>query len=180
MDPEYEPEPVPSDGGGLRRQLEAALARAKELEQSLPKAVEEAEARGALQAQRRFEALRIFGEDKPKLAESWVASNPDGVLSKEAAAEFASAFGVKLEETPSTEPAPEPVTAEVKEAVQAFQQPTAAASTDQLLERAEFDQMMKDPARRGEALRAAQQGRVRLNNPEVARETHIGGLPIRT
>lgn len=169
-----------SDGGGLRRQLEEALRAKREAEQALQTQVQEAEQRGAVQAQRRFEALRIFGEDKPKLAEQWVRDNPDTELTKEAAASFASQFGVKLEPEAPAEPAAPAVPPEVVQAAQAFQQAApAGGGTDTMLTREEFDQMMADPARRGEAIRASQEGRVKLNNPEVLRQDHRGpGLPL--
>jgi len=110
------------DGGGLRRQLEEALQKQKELEQSLPAQIQEAEQRGATQAERRFKAQEIFGKDRPGLAESWVEKNPEGELTTDAAKEWAGRFGVSLEEAPP-EPPPAPtaqVPDEVKQAADAF------------------------------------------------------------
>lgn len=110
------------DGGGLRRQLEEALQKQKELEQSLPAQIQEAEQRGAIQAERRFKAQEIFGKDRPGLAESWVEKNPEGELTTDAAKEWAGRFGVSLEEAPPETPPPAPaqVPVEVQQAAEAF------------------------------------------------------------
>lgn len=127
MSDEFESEDQrPSDGGGLRRQLEEALQKNKELEQAREAAVTEALERGRQQAQRRFQALEVFGKDRPGLAEAWVEKNPEGDLTLEAAKEFALPYGVTLGEEPPPEQAPEPVPDEVKQAAGAFQTPVAA------------------------------------------------------
>lgn len=114
-----------SEGGGLRRQLEEALRRNKELEEAREAAVKEALETGRQQAKRRFDALEVFGKDRPGLADAWVEKNPEGDLTPEGAKEFASSFGVSLEQEPPPEPAPEPVPDEVKQAAATFQTPAA-------------------------------------------------------
>lgn len=109
-----------SEGGGLRRQLEEALRQKTELEQSLSAKVQEAEQKGRQQAQRRFDALEVFGKDRPGLADAWVDKNPEGELTTDGAKEFAASFGVTLGEAPPPEPPPEPVPDEVKQAAGSF------------------------------------------------------------
>lgn len=146
-----------SEGGGLRRQLEEALRQKTELEQSLSAKVQEAEQRGRQQAQRRFEALKTFGEDRPGLADAWVDKNPEGDLTPDAATEFAAAFGVTLGSPPPPEPAPEPISDEVKDAAGSFHEAvTTVQAAGKTYSPEEIRQIgLKDEA---EALRLIAQG----------------------
>lgn len=122
-----DPDPSDQDGGGLRRQLEEALQKNRELEEARKAAVEEALVKGRQQAERRFQALEVFGKDRPGLADAWVEKNPEGDLTAEVAKEFALPYGVTLGEQKPPEPAPtEPVPDAVKQAAGAFQTPVAA------------------------------------------------------
>ena len=150
-----------SEGGGLRRQLEEALQKARDAEAAREAAVKDAEERGRQQATRRFDALEVFGKDRPGLAEAWVERNPEVDLTTDAAKEFAAKFGVKLDEATPPEPAPEPVAPEVRQAVQAFQQPVAAEPLSQIIEPDEFRKMLRDPNQRAEAMKADREGRVK-------------------
>ncbi len=165
MGDEYEEQS--SEGGGLRRQLEQVLQEKKTLEQSLQTQLQEAETRGAQQAVRRFQARETFGTlGFPKVADLWVKEHPEGEPTPEAAGEFLTGLGI-TPSPPAETPAPEQVTSEVKQAAAAFQQPVPAGAGETLYTREEFDAMMRDPERRAEALRAANTGRVSLNNPEA-------------
>lgn len=153
-----DPDPSDQDGGGLRRQLEEALQKNRELEEARKVAVEEALEKGRKQAQRRFEALEVFGKDRPGLADAWVEKNPEGDLTPEAAKEFALPYGVTLGEAPPPEQPPgEQVPPEVKEAAGAFQTPTATVPGGQPTFTPEEIRRkgLKDPA---EALRLIEQG----------------------
>jgi hypothetical protein len=165
-DEDLEQEQEQSSGGGLRRQLEAALRDKKAAEEALKAQLAEAEQRGAQQAERRFQVQETFqtlGSTK-KVADLWLKEHPDAEFSEDSAAAFLSDLGIERQQR-QTEEANE----QVREAVQAFQQPTPAASVSSgFIERAEFDSMMRDPNRRNEALRAAAEGRVKLNNPRTA------------
>lgn len=157
-----------SEGGGLRRQLEQTLQEIKSLKESLPTQLQEAEQRGQAQAERRYQAREAFGTlGFPKVADLWVKEHPEGDLTPDGAKEFLTAYGLepKIVETQPTEQVP----SEVKEQMAAFTAPVPAGTGNELLTRSEFDEMMRDPDRRPEAIRAAQQGRVKLNNPEASK-----------
>lgn len=147
---EPDPEQRGDDGGGLRRQLENLQRELKETKDSLPTQLQEAREQGAQQAQRRFEATSFFGSDKPKLAERWVEEHPDKELTKEAAAEFASAYGVKLEETPDPEPTPEPVSPAVRQAAEQFHESTAPTTgTEAPKSYSEMDAILRNNPAKG-------------------------------
>lgn len=155
-----------SEGGGLRRQLEQTLQEIKSLKESLPTQLQEAEQRGQQQAERRFQAREAFGTlGFPKVADLWVKEHPEAELTPDAAKEFLTTYG--LEPKIAEAPPPEEVPSEVKAQAAAFTTPVAAAGGSELWTREEFDRAMADPERRAEAIRAAQQGRVQLNNPEA-------------
>lgn len=158
-----------SDGGGLRRQLEDALQRNKELEQSLPAQVKEAEDRGRAQAQRRFDALEAFGKDRPGLAEAWVNQHPEDDLTADRAKEFAASFGVELGQAAAPPPATPQVPPEVQQGAQDFQQQVAAQPNGGTMTRAEYEKKLLGSAdERREAQQAAKDGRIELNNPGAA------------
>jgi hypothetical protein len=159
----YDGDPEPrSEGGGLRANLEKLARENAELKTKLTQEVTEAEQRGAMRAQRRFDALQFFGPDKPGLAEAWVDKHPEGDLTPEGAKDFAAAYGVSLE--PQAPPEPQ-VSPEVQQAAQAFQQPLAAAPGSLTLDSEEFRRMLRDPTTRDEAMRAEREGRVKRKVP---------------
>lgn len=154
-----------SEGTGLRRQLEAALQEKAKLETTLDQRLQEAEERGRSAARRELTAERTFESlGYPKMAGLWAKENPEGDLTPEGATEFLSNLGITTREQDEPKPASDPVPAEVQQQAKAFAEPTPATPVGSMLERAEFDQMMLDPGRRAEAIRAAQEGRVKLND----------------
>jgi hypothetical protein len=160
-----------SDGGGLRRQLEEALQKARDAEQAREAAVTEAREQGRKEAQRRFDALQVFGNDRPGLADAWLAQNPEGELTPDLGKDWAAKqFGITIgEQQPPPEPTqtPEPVAPEVRQAAQEFQQPVAARPGSDLFTPEEFRKALGDPARREEALRADREGRVQKKLPKT-------------
>lgn len=166
MDEQFESD-TPSDGGGLRRQLEEALAKTREAEAARDAAVKEAYENGRQQAQRRFDALEVFGKDRPGLADAWVEKNPEGDLTTDAAKEFASKFGISLsEEAPTPAPAPEPVPDEVKEAAAAFGASPAGslAGEQKTYSPEEFAELLRaNPSKAEELYRA---GALKKEEPE--------------
>ena len=166
---DYDGDPAPrSEGSGLRRQLESALQAKAELENRLKTEVPEAEQRGEQAAQRRFQARETFGGlGFPNLGDLWVKEHPEGELNPDAATEFLTGLGIQP--IKSDEQAAEAqISDEVRKAAQAFTRPVSASQAGQTYERSEIEQMMLDPARRDEALRASREGRVKLNNPRAS------------
>lgn len=165
-----DPEPR-SDGGGLRQQLEAALRREAELKQRLDTELPAAEQRGAQQAQRRFEVLKIVGDERPGLADAFINQHRDGDVNREVVAEFAKSFGVSLDDAPAPE---QQVPAEVQSAAQTFHAAGSTGGVAETMGRDEYLKKLQDPSTRGEAQAALREGRVKFNHEWSSRAGSLG------
>ena len=89
MSDEFDSDEQESEGGGLRRQLEQMQTKLKEAGAARQRSGQRSRNKGRTQAQRRYQALEVFGKDRPGLADAWVDKNPEGELTPEVAKEFA-------------------------------------------------------------------------------------------
>lgn len=155
--------PLDGDEGGLRQYIAKLEEERRQMQESLPAQLQEAEDRGAARTQRKFEAERVFGDlGYPKLADLWVQSNPEGSPEPDAAKEFLATYGLEPSQ-PGTTPPPPKETApppEVATAAQAFTQPLTATPGGTNFTAEDFRKALRDPNRRAEALQAEKEGRV--------------------